>query len=101
MNRWFCPHRHRSPPLIPNARLEDDWLLIADRNFCNWQDWGLLLVEFALLFGLAGLCAVCVARVPGSYEGFSSEDFRARGRCSLLGLPERPSHRSRSLRGRL
>ena len=20
-------------------RLQDDWLLIADRNFCNWQDW--------------------------------------------------------------
>jgi hypothetical protein len=20
-------------------RLRDDWLLIADRNFCNWQDW--------------------------------------------------------------
>jgi hypothetical protein len=20
-------------------RLEQDWLLIADRNFCNWQDW--------------------------------------------------------------
>jgi hypothetical protein len=20
-------------------RLEDDWLLIADRNFCNWADW--------------------------------------------------------------
>ena len=20
-------------------RLEEDWLLIADRNFCNWQDW--------------------------------------------------------------
>jgi hypothetical protein len=21
------------------GRLERDWLLIADRNFCNWQDW--------------------------------------------------------------
>ena len=21
------------------ARLAEDWLLIADRNFCNWQDW--------------------------------------------------------------
>ena len=21
------------------GRLEDDWLLIADRNFCNWADW--------------------------------------------------------------
>jgi hypothetical protein len=20
-------------------RLEEDWLLIADRNFCNWEDW--------------------------------------------------------------
>jgi Insertion element 4 transposase N-terminal len=20
-------------------RLEEDWLLIADRNFCNWKDW--------------------------------------------------------------
>jgi hypothetical protein len=20
-------------------RLEEDWLLIADRNFCNWDDW--------------------------------------------------------------
>jgi hypothetical protein len=20
-------------------RLEEDWLLIADRDFCNWQDW--------------------------------------------------------------
>ena len=25
------------PPLYP--RLEEDWLLIADRGFYNWQDW--------------------------------------------------------------
>ena len=53
------------PPMYPH--LEEDWLLIADRNFYNWQDWcGAADAGAALLWRVrAGLRPSALELLPG------------------------------------
>lgn len=60
----------------PYRRLEEDWLLIADRNFFNWADWcqprrrcsrRLIAKGGSMRPGTRRVCADSPADVPGSH----------------------------------
>ena len=69
-------------------RLEEDWLLIADRNFCNWADWCAASDSGAQLLwrARADLTLPVLEILPdGSYTSvLVSPKIRGRARAALV-----------------
>ena len=92
MRRW-ARWRARAPgssrwPASSTGRLDDGWLLIADRNFFNWADWCTAADSGAALLWRvkAGLTLPVLALLPdGSYSSvLVNPKIRGKAREALL-----------------
>jgi hypothetical protein len=81
-----CPEQTLARRLY--RRLEEDWLLIADRNFCNWADWCAASDSGAQLLwrARADLTLPVLEILPdGSYTSvLVSPKIRGRARAALV-----------------
>jgi hypothetical protein len=74
-------------------RLEEDWLLIADRNFCNWDDWRTAAdTGAALLWRVKSSILLPVLELlpDGSYRSvLVSPKVKGKARDAVLGAARR------------